>query len=129
MSAHVVHGNERHAERIRRRLGKVHTHQHRADQPRRIRHSHGVNIRAREICLFQRLVGKTVDRLNVLARGDLRHHAAVELVQLDLRGDAVGQNASSVAHYGNSRLVTGRFYRQYVHSVKSFLRISASSFG
>ena len=58
-------------------FAKFHPNEHRADQPRRrIRHGHGVDVPARELCLLQRLIREAVDRLDVLARRDLRHHAA-----------------------------------------------------
>ena len=61
----------------------------------------------KQIKELQRLLGKTVDGLNMLARGDLRHNAAVFAVQRHLRGDAVRQDASSVLHNGDGGLVAG----------------------
>ena len=44
----------------------------------------------------------------MLARGQLRHHAAVFLVEFDLRGDGVGQDFP-VAHHGGAGFVAGSF--------------------
>ena len=60
----MVHRHERQPQRERRRLGKIHAHQHRADEPRRIRHRHRVQISAREVRLDERLVRQRVDRLD-----------------------------------------------------------------
>ena len=129
VSPDVMHRHERHAEPQRREFREVHPDKHRADQPRRIRHGHGVDVAARKLCLLQRLIREAVDGLDVLARRDLRHHAAIQFMQLHLRGDAVRQHLAPVAHDGNRRFVAGRFDCQNVHAVKSFLRMRASSFG
>ena len=44
--------------------------------------------------LFQRLLDHLIDLLNVLARGDLGNHSAVQFVQIDLGGNNVGQHRS-----------------------------------
>ena len=77
MSPDVLYRHERHPEAQRRELREVHPDKHRTDQPRRIRHGHGVDVAARELRLLQRLIRKAIDGLDVLARRDLRHHAAV----------------------------------------------------
>ena len=111
MTADVVDRHQRHAECERGCLCKIHPDQHRADQPRRIGDGNGINVAARQVRRFQRLIGKAIDRLNVLSRGNFRHHAAVEFVDLDLRGDAVGQDLPPVADNGNGGLVAGGFNR------------------
>ena len=79
-----MHRNERHVQRQRGRLSKVHTHEQRADQAGRIGHGHSVNLAARHARLLERLLGKAGNCLNVLARGNFRHHAAVDAVQRHL---------------------------------------------
>ena len=107
MALDVVDRNERHIERQCSRLGKIHADEQRADKAGRIGHGDGVQLAARQAGVLQRLLGKTVDGLNMLARGDLRHNAAVFAVQRHLRGDAVRQDASSVLHNGDGGLVAG----------------------
>ena len=84
MPADMVHWDERHAEAVRRRLRKIYAHQHRADQPRRIRHGNRVDLLPRYGRTGKRLVCQRVNCFNMLARGQLRHNAAVKPVQCDL---------------------------------------------
>ena len=90
MPADMVNRHKRQIQRIGGSLRKIHADQHRADEPRRIGDCDGVQIPARQAALHKRLICQTINCFNVLARCNLRHHAAVELVQLHLRGDAVG---------------------------------------
>ena len=84
MSPDMVNRNKRHTEAIRRRLCKIHTHQYRTDQPRRIRHGNRVDLLPRHGRAGKRLVCQRVNCFNMLARGQLRHNAAVKPVQCDL---------------------------------------------
>ena len=111
MSADVMHRHQRHIQRKGRRLRKVHANQNCADQPRRIGHGDRINVLPRQLRSLEGLICQRVDCLNVLPRGDLRHHAAVKLVDRDLRSDAVGQNFTSVAHDGDGSFVAGGFHR------------------
>ena len=61
---HMVHRNQGHTQRVGSGFGKADAHQHRADEPRRIRHRHRVQISAREVRLDERLVRQRVDRLD-----------------------------------------------------------------
>ena len=133
VAADMVHRNERHAERERGGLGKVHADKQRADEPRRARDGHGVDVAAAQAGHLQRTVGKLGDDLHVRARGDLGHDAAVDGVQVGLRKDLVGQHLAPVAHEGDSRFITGRFDRKNNHIVSASLQnrvmSSASSSG
>ena len=84
MPPDMVNRNERHAEAVRRCFREIHTHQHRADQPRRIRHGNRVDLLPRYGRAGKRLVCQRVNCFNMLARGKLRHNAAVKPVQCDL---------------------------------------------
>ena len=133
MAADMVHRNERHTERERGGLGKVHADEQRTDEPRRARDGHGVNVAAAQTGHLQRTVCKLGDDLHVRARGDLGHDTAVDGVQVGLRKDLIGQHLAPVAHEGDGRLVTGRFNRKNNHIVSASLRnqvmSSASSSG
>ena len=74
-------------------------------------HGNRINVLPRQLRSLEGLICQRVDRLNVLPRGDLRHHAAVKLVDLDLRSDAVGQNFTSITHDGDGSFVAGGFHR------------------
>ena len=129
VSPDVVNRDQRHIQGQSRRLGKVDSHQHRPDQARRVGHSHGVQIASAQAGGFQSLIRQAVDGLDMLPGGNFRHHTAIELVQLHLRRDAVGQHPAPVLHNGHGRFVTGGFHRQNFHSSHSFLSIRASSLG
>ena len=70
--------------RVSRRLREIHADQNRTNEPRRIRHGNRVQVLARKAACYERLIRQTVNRLNMLARRNFRHHAAVELVKLHL---------------------------------------------
>ena len=133
VAAHMVHRDERHAERERGGLGKVHADEQRADEPRRAGDGHGVDVTAGQTGHCQRAVGQLGDDLHVRARGDLGYDAAVNGVQVSLGKDLIGQHLAPVAHNGDGRLVTGGFNRKNNHIVSASLRNqvmrSASSSG
>jgi autotransporter passenger strand-loop-strand repeat protein len=73
---------------------------------------------------IQGFPGDAGHRLNVGAAGDLRHHAAVEAVGLDLGGNDIGSDGSqgggtvrAVGHFhnGGRGLVAGAFHTENVH--------------
>ena len=57
--------------------------------------------------LLERLIGQRGDGLDVLARRDLRHDAAVERVQVGLRRDGVGEDFAPVLDDCDGSLVAG----------------------
>jgi hypothetical protein len=64
---------------------------------------------------LQRLVNYGQQPLKVGAGGNLRHHAAVALVQIGLRGDYVGQDARLFSKDRRGCFIAGSFQRQEVH--------------
>ena len=110
MTPDVVDGDQGLAQRHGSSLGEVHTHQHRTDEARRIRHRHGIDIGAGQTGLSEGFVSKTVDGLHMLARCDLGYHAAVDPVLGDLGCDAVHKALPSVPDDGDSSLVTAGFH-------------------
>ena len=91
-----------------------------------------INVFALQIRLLQGSVSQTINGLHMLARGDLRHYAAIYFMQFHLGRDAVRQNLASIAHQRHRSLVAGRFYSHNNHTFPSFRlieRISASSLG
>ena len=107
----VVHRHQRKAHGVSRRFREIHADQNRTDQPRRIRHSNRIQLPARKPACHERLIRQTVNCLNMLARRNFRYHAAVELVELHLRGNAIGQNFAPIAHDGNRRFIARGLYR------------------
>ena len=136
MAADVVHRDERHIQRVGRALGKVQPHEHRADETRRVGRGHGVDVFFLDARLLERLIGQRGDGLDVLARGDLRHDAAVERVQVSLRRDGVGEDLAPVFDDGDGCLVAGGLESEDLHcsasasaAPNSFVMMMASSFG
>ena len=84
MAADVVNRDQGDAQRQGGGLGKVDPHQHRADQARGKGDGHRVQVSAGKLRRGQRLLGQRDDGLHVFARGDFRHHAAIELVHFNL---------------------------------------------
>ena len=109
MPADMVHGDERHAERIRAGLRKIHANEHRADKPGGIRHGNRVDVRAGDPGGVYRLLREDGDGLHMAARRDLRHNTAVDRVQLRLREYLIGQYLSAVLHDRNGGLIAGGF--------------------
>ena len=89
------------------RFGKVHADQQRADQAGMRRHGNGADVGEPYAGLVQRLFGDAGDRFDVGAARDLRDHAAVEAVGLDLRGDDVGADGANAVRHLHDR--GGRF--------------------
>ena len=110
MAADMVYRDERDAERRRGALGKVHAHEHRADESRRIRHRHGVKLGLFHARRRDRAVRQPRDDLHMAARGDLRHDAAVYGVQVGLRKDLIGEHLSAVFCHGDGGLVARGFH-------------------
>ena len=105
----VMHRNQRLVGRIGQPLGKVHTHQHRADQARGKGDSHRVHIVHGLASIQQSLFDRGADELAVAAAGDLRDNAAIKSLLLDAGGDDVAQQAAAILHKGCGGLVAGGF--------------------
>ena len=106
----MVYRDERDTECRRGALGKVHAHEHRADEPRRVRHRHGVELGFFYARRRDRAVRQPRDDLHMAARGDLRHDAAVYGVQVGLRKDLIGEHLSAVFCHGDGGLVARGFH-------------------
>ena len=96
-------------------LGKIHPYQHRPDEAGGIGDGNGIQVRAGKAGIGQGLVGQAIYRLDVLPGGDLRDHASVNGVHLDLRGHTAGQHRPSVLDYGGSSIVAGGFDSKNIH--------------
>ena len=116
MPADVVYRHERLVCGIRKPLGVIDADKQRADQPGRRGHGHSVDPRERTARIAERLLYNRNNVFTVAARCDLRHDAAVEPVLRHLRIDCGRTDCPSIRHNGRSRLVTGAFNRQYVHT-------------
>ena len=113
----VVHRDQGHPQGKGHRLGEAEAHQHRADEPRGIGHCHRVDVGLLTARLPQSLVRQGGNGLHMLAGGDLRHHAAVQGVEVRLGGDGIGQDRAPVLHHGHRCLVAGGLKGQNFHDL------------
>ena len=67
--------------------------------------------------LLERSAHDRIDHLDVASRGQLRHDASVEAVNIHLRGDAVGKDAGPVLDDGRGGLVAGSLDSEDAHSM------------
>ena len=115
MSPQMVYRHQRFAAGVGKALGKVDTHQHRADQARGKGDSHRIHVGHGHARVGQGFFHRGTDIFNVAAAGDLRHHTAVKGLLLDAGADHVGDQRPAVLHNGGGRLVAGRFNTQNIH--------------
>ena len=91
-------------------LGEVYTHQHGTDEAGGIGHCHGINLLSGKASPLQRLIGKAIDGFDMLSGSNLRHHTAIDPVQIHLRGDAVTQYLPAIPDDGHRSFIAGGFY-------------------
>ncbi len=105
----VIHGNQRKMIRKSECLGVSDAHQERSGKARAGGDSDGIEIGKRKVRLGQRSANHGNDGAEMLAAGQLRHHAAVTRVRRDLRGDHGGNGARATLHDRRGSFVAGAF--------------------
>ena len=112
----MIDAHERLAGSIRKALGKGDTHHQGTHQARTLRHAHGGKLTWRnrptlkaKRCrgIFKRRIYDAHNHLDVLARGNLGHHAAKASMKINLRRHLVGQHLAVRIDNRHSRLVAG----------------------
>ncbi len=83
------------------------SHQERAGESGPLRVGDEVDVCERTPGLGERLARKRQDAADVVARGEFRHHAPVEGVQVDLRMQGVAEHAALAVVERNAGLVAG----------------------
>ena len=96
MALEVMHADERHPGDPRDRLRRLQPDEQRADEPGRIRHRDAVDFGERASGAFERGLHDGHDVQDVRARCELRHDAAVTLVDLVLRRDHIRAHDASI---------------------------------
>ena len=84
---HMIDTDQRLPHRPRERLRSGHTDEERTDESRPMRDGDRVDVSERRVRLAQRAIDDGKDLLDMGARGDLRHDAAVDGVEVKLRRD------------------------------------------
>ena len=69
----------------------------------------GINIGTRFACFDKYFVNKGNGTSNVVAAGELRHHATIGTVHVDLGIKGICEEAILIRNKGSSRLVAGGF--------------------
>ncbi len=115
----MVDRYQRQVDSIGDRLGGVGADEERSCQAGAGGHRHRVDTLQGTTGALQRLLQDGHDRLHMLARGELRHHATVASVELHLRGDDAGQNLPPIADDGGGRLVAGSLNAEDVQATVS----------
>ena len=110
----MIDAHERFTGSIRKALGKGDAHHQGTHQARALRHTHGGKLTWRNRStlkakryrgIFKRRIYDTHNHLDMLARGDLGHHAAKASMKINLRRHLVGQHIAVRIDNRNSRLV------------------------
>lgn len=112
---HMVHTDGRHAPGKSQRLSAGRSHQQRADQARACRVSQCVDIAGLLAGLIQHLADQRQHALDVIARGQFRHDAAVDAMQVDLAEQGVSQQAALTVIERDAGFIAGGFQSQYEH--------------
>ena len=124
MPLDVMHADEGLGRGKCNRLRLRNAHKQRPDQAGAVRNRDGVHIRKGHLRCGQSLGNHGIDLLDVLSRGNLRHHTAVERVQRNLRRDHVGENLAPVLYNSRCGLIARGFDCQNVSTFHIVTRIA-----
>src|SRR3954469_23789211 len=109
MRVNVIDPNERFAQRPRQRFGRRNPNEQRTDQPWPVCDAHGLNLVECSIGLLQRFAEDGEDIFDVGAAGDFWDDAAVDGVEMGLRGNDVAEDRAAVLDDGGGGFVAGGF--------------------
>jgi len=109
MALQVIHGDERLAQREGERFGIGDADQQRACEAGAFGDGDGVQVGEADSSAGDGLTHDGNDVAQVLARGQLRHHATVDGVHGHLRSDYIRKRLRTGAHHGGCGLVAGAF--------------------
>jgi len=112
----MMHADQRQAVCRRKALGKIDSHQQRADQPRRKGDGHAIQLTRCHSRLIQRPLHHRTDIFGVAAGCDFRHDSAVFFVFLHLRRQNIGADFPSVLHHRRTGIVARGFNCQNSHN-------------
>ncbi len=112
----MMDADERQSPSVRDRFSDLQRDEERADEPRSARHRDRVDVGQADPSSLERLRddGHHVD--DVVARGELGHDAAVLGVDVDLRGDHVGEDVRAVLDNRRGGLVARALEAEHFHA-------------
>ena len=120
VSFEMIHGDQRLVEGEGQRLGISDSDQQGARQPRPLGHRQRVNRLIGLPGIGQSFANHRHNRLQMLARSQLRNHAAIRLVRGDLREDDIRDDSLSRIHHRRGGLIAGAFNAENVGASHSF---------
>ena len=117
MAFQVVYAQHRFVQRQPQSASDARTHQQRTGQTGATGEGDHVKIGQSHLGIGQHLLGQRQHPANVVATGQLRHHAAIGAVHFNLAVQPVGQQLrqatpSGHTHQGHAGFVTRRFNTQ-----------------
>ena len=110
---HMMHAQRRDAPGEGQGLSAGRTDQQRADQARTGGVGDGIDVGGHAVGLGQYLADQRQHALDVVTGGELRHHPAVDAVQVDLAEQRIGQQAALAVIKGDAGFIAGCFQSQY----------------
>ena len=117
VAGHVVHADERHAERQAQHLRRGDADQERPDQPRRVVNGHATDLAQGNARPRKCFVDRWKDAPQVRPGGDLGNDSAEPGVQARLRSDDARTDFECIREHGRRRLIAAGFNREEVHEV------------
>ena len=96
MGFEMIDADERNPGAKRHAFDQRHADQQRADQPGAVGHREAIDIGQGRAGVFQGAVDDRQDILNMLARRQFRHHAAIGPMHAILRRDHIGEDRLTV---------------------------------
>ncbi len=126
MAFQVVHAEHRLVQRQAQAAGDRGAHQQGPGQARALGVGDRVDVGERHVGLGQRLLQQGDGAPDMVARGQLRHHAAVLLVHGDLGMQGVGEQAALGVVQGEAGFIAGRFNAENDHGRCKYVEQNAS---
>ena len=114
----VIDAKERFIERERHGLRRFEADEQSDAQPRPLRGGDRIELQRGDARFTQRRLRDRQEILQMLARGEFRHHPAIFSMQFDLRGNDVGQDFT-IAHDRSAGFIAGSFDGEEGHIVNN----------
>lgn len=107
MPFQVIHTDPWDSMTVGKPFGKRETHQQRSHQAWTLGDGHAVDLVSRDAGLSDSTVDDGNDGLDMFSGGQLRHHAAIRVMDGHLGGHYGGEHLMAVAHHCRRRFVAG----------------------
>ncbi|MBV6418065.1 MAG: hypothetical protein CMLOHMNK_02845 [Steroidobacteraceae bacterium] len=115
MPLEMVHVDGRHAPRVREAARERGAGQQRTDETGTRRAGDAVDVTAIRTGRRERLAHERHEAAHMIARGEFRHDAAIEAMQVDLRMQDMREQSATLVEDGDGAFITGGFDREHAH--------------